>query len=743
MASEPVDDEMLEMFRAESTEHLNELEQALLRLEDEPGDSEAIDSARRQAHNLKGAARILGFQEVEDLAHGIEDILSRFDGEARLEREEVDALFEAMDALERLVDAATGGPPAQPIGLQEVFEDLEAAQEAQPTDAEPQPRPEEPSPRSEREEPADREAPADERPDPLERARAHRIDTIRVDPARLDVLLRRASEMSAAVQTLDAVTEDLERGRESADEISRLVRSELPADTDPAVLQRLRRGTEHLAETLASAVDQVDSETTHLARLADAIEGGIQETRLLPMSMTFDRFARAVRDLARGEDKQVDLEIEGETVRADKRVVEELQGPLMHLIRNAVDHGIESPEERRAAGKDPEGRIRLAAQRTPDSIRVEVEDDGRGIDPDEIRRVAREQDLLPEAELAELGDGEVVDLVFDAGFTTREEVSDVSGRGIGLETVAESVERLQGTVTLDSTAGEGTRVSLEVPVELSTAPVLLVSAGPHTYGVPVEAVQGVLTVGEDDVENPGEAAVLDVEGTLVPVADIHRALELGQAPRDPFEEGARPCLLLGGPEQRQGLLVDSLIGETEVVVEPLGRVLREARSVTGASVLSDGEICVLLDPVELGKAARERGLPVPAEETGEGALRRVLLVEDTELTRRQLQRRLERTGWHVLTAEDGDEALEELKSREVDIVVTDILMPTVDGLELTRRIREDPQLRGIPVVLLSTRDEDKEAHAAMEAGADAFVSKDPFDPRELAETLEELVAWPR
>lgn len=722
MSAGPADDEMLDLFRSESAEQLDELEQALARLASDPRDASAIEAARRQAHNLKGAARILGFDDLETLAHGLEDVLADADDEG-LARVHLDALERGLEGLERLVEAATTEDAEAQVDVDALVDEIQTTGARAAGEGEPQAQP------------ATGEDPSGV--DPLERARRHRIETVRVDPQRLDVLMRRASELSTTAQRLRTLREGLRESRETVDQLAERVRRRLPSGARARVAQGLRRDTETLREAIEDALQTVETDAARLVQLAGVIEDEVQQSRLLPMSRTFDLFARAIRDLAREQGKRVEVELEGEKVRADKRVLEELKDPLMHLVRNAVDHGIEPPEERRDAGKDPVGRVRLAARRTPDSVVVEVEDDGRGIDPDGIRPRAREEGLGSEEELARMSDEEVLDLVFRSGFTTREAVSQVSGRGIGLGTVTESAARLRGSVDLDAEPGQGTRVAIEVPVELSTANVLLVYAGRHTFGLPIEAVRRVSRLGPEDLDRGPAGAAIKVEGRRVPVGDVQTVL--GLAPdREPVAGEGRPCVVLRHRGRMAGLLVDDLRGETELVVEPLSGVLRSVVSVTGASVLADGDVCVVLEPGDLVASVHDLGTP-PAEHPSQEASRRLLLVEDTEVTRRQLERALETEGWEVVTAADGEEGIDRLATSDVDAVVSDILMPNVDGYELARRIRADPSLRSVPIVLVSTEDTEGVRDPEAEA-ADAFVAKDVFDAGELTDTLEELVA---
>lgn len=726
MRDDDLDEEMRELWRTESRDHLQGLEEALLFLEHDPGDEEGLRSAARETHNLKGAARIMGFEAIEELAHASEDVLHEATDRGRLGGPQLEALLEALDALRDLVEAASAGDPASAdVDVEGLVDELAGASADPARDtARAEPRP------------------SEEGSDPLERARAHRIETIRVDPGRLDQLLRRANELTETVGRLDEIGAEVDESRTFVEGLSRTIREELPAGTEAPVSQAMRRDVDRLEARLERLADRLEADSTRLRTLAEAIEDRVQESRLLPMSTTFDLFERGVRDLARSQGKRVDLRIEGETVRADKRVLEQLKDPLMHMIRNAVDHGIEPPEEREAAGKDPVGTVRLAAKRTPETIAVEVEDDGRGIDPDEIRELARERGLVPAAEIDRLGDGEVLDLVFDAGFTTEKGATEVSGRGIGLESVANTIDQLHGSVHLDSTPGEGTRIAVEVPVEISTMNVLLVRLGPNAYAIPVDPIVRVLNVAREDLDASGDVVTVDLDGP-VPVADTARALGLGGPDPAPFEGGSMPCVVVRARGERLGLLVDELLGETEIVVEPLGGVLRRVHAVTGASVLGDGSVCVVLEPVEVAQRVRETGDRLPAGLVGdepEGA--RVLVVEDAERERRRLRRRLEAAGFEVVEAERGGDGLARLEREPVDAVVADASAPDLDGIDLARRIREDPDREEMPVVIVASGENAGEdgTQRALSAGADAFIPTDAVDRRELVATLEELIA---
>ncbi|MBI3581855.1 MAG: response regulator [Nitrospinae bacterium] len=476
--------------------------------------------------------------------------------------------------------------------------------------------------------------------------------------------------------------------------------------------------------------------------IAGALDGGIREARLVPFSALFNLFPRMVRDLARDRSKVVELEIAGGDAKADKRIIEEMKDPLMHLIRNSIDHGLETPEERERAGKPRAGKIRLSAFRTEANIVVEVADDGRGLDVEAIKKTAVKRKMLSEKELEATPPREIENLVFAHGFSTSAFVTDVSGRGIGLDVVRANVEALKGSVQAESKPGVSCVFRVKLPVTLTTARVLLVEAGGGAYAIPMEYVDAALRVAPGDVFHlEGKPAIAPEHRGAVWVAELSDVLGLpkdGEGARPPA--AWRPCVILAVGEDKFGVFVDDLLDEQEVVLKVKSGVLKRVRNVSDATILADGEICSVLNPNDMLRTIRKQSATAgpPVGKKPEERKRSVLLVEDSITTRTQEKRILEGGGYEVVTAVNGVDALEKLSRRSFDAVVSDVIMPEMDGLALTTRIRGDKRNKDLPVILVTTLASDEDKKRGLEAGANAYIPKPSFDQKILLETLERL-----
>jgi two-component system chemotaxis sensor kinase CheA len=478
-------------------------------------------------------------------------------------------------------------------------------------------------------------------------------------------------------------------------------------------------------------------DNARLEDVAERIDRGVRAMRMLPLATILNLFPRMVRDISREQGKDVELVVEGGEIEADKHILEKIKDPLMHLVRNAVDHGIESPEARERDGKSRLGTIWLKCRQGPTHIVIEVQDDGGGLDAEAIKRVAAKRKLCREEELAAMTLQQVHGLVFVSGFSTRPFVTDISGRGVGLDVVRANVEELKGKVEVESSPSSGSLFRLRLPVTLATSRILLAAVGGRTYGLPVDAVQTSLRVDRGALFTVEGRSTLVLQEEAVSVAPLAELLEL--PPGSPAE---RPvCVVLGSGADRLGVLVDDVVGEQEVVVKPAGALLKRVRNVSGAAILGSGEICIILSAPDLIRSVRKRGRALPREEGAPEAQRKpvVLLVEDSITTRTQEKRILESAGYEVVAAVDGVEAWEKLGSQSFDAVVSDIEMPHLDGFALTEKIRQEKRHLDLPVILVSTLAGAEDKRKGMEAGANAFLVKSAFDQTVLIETLKRLI----
>ena len=712
------------LFKAESEEHLQHLDDALLWLEHTPGDQARLEEAFREAHSLKGAARMLGLGSVQILAHQIEDTLNGLRNGGSLDAATRTAMVRDLAELRRRVAAALGEAPApRPETVTASAPRPETVTASAHADAAPaipavSAHPQETAP-----------------PDPPATSTYH-IDSVRVDTRRLDALLIQSAElavsqtrMAARLEEMDSLMELLEAAVRTYGEAAL-----------PAWLSRLETALVHLRDDHAQ-------DCTRLENLGNAIQDGVRRMRLLPLANLFRLFPRLVHDLAEAQGKAVELVMDGEDTKADKRILEEMKDVLMHMLRNAVDHGIESPDERRRTGKRETGRLRVAARQHAGHISIEISDDGRGLDETALRQAALSRGLVTPEVLASMAPGQVHDLIFAPGLSTTTFVTDVSGRGVGMDVVRTNVARLKGSIELESHPGQGTRFHLRLPVSLATQRILLVKAGGYSYGLPAQTVLACRNLGPGALfKLEGRPATLHQERP-VSVAPLASLLALTPLETGPHDDLSQPCVLLRQGETVYGVLVDEVVDELEVVSKPLGGPAGRVRNVSGATLLNSGEVCILLDPMDLLTSMAQTGVPIAAPtqrgaevlDQAAQARKRILLAEDSITTRAQETRILEAAGYEVVATANGLDALRALGTQAFDAVVSDINMPHMDGLELASRIRRMTRHADLPIVLVTYLATDEDKKRGLEVGANAYITKAEFDQRLLLECLERLI----
>ena len=699
------------MFAEEAEGRLATLSELLLELERNGDDQDLLSSVFREAHTLKGAAAVVGLADVLRVAHAMEEVLEGLRrGHRSATPATVDALLGAVDGMRELVPAVLTGHDraAQADHLVATLQD--------PPPGAPPPDPEPPDPETlAAPEPAPDPAPPAQLP-AQSPVRRERRETIRLRVERLDDLVRLVGEASAA-----------------ALRVGRLVTDQL--GVEPAGIPELHE----------------------LSRILEGLQERTLQARMVPFGTIAEPLRRAARDLARSLGKAVELELRGQETELDRGVLEQVADPLLHLVRNAIDHGIEPPEARLAAGKPRYGTVRVHATQLGSEVVVTVADDGRGIDLARVRQRAGEAGDA----LDGMGDDEAIYAIFRSGLSTAAAVSEVSGRGVGLDVVRASLASVRGRVEVHSEPGSGSEFRLSVPITLAVLPCLLVEAAGRRLGIPMHSVVSAEAAGwsEDHVEGQ---VVIRVRDTILPVSDLAATLGV-TAGQGEASASDSPAVVLASMTRRHAFRVDALLGQRNLVVKDLGRLLPRLALLAGASLEPDGSILLVLDVSGLvdrarwarsaagpgrsgdgsgpsggagraaGGASRASALPSPAGPAS------VLVVDDTAVVRELERSILEGAGYRVLTAADGRMALAALADTPADLVVTDVEMPNCDGLELTRAIRAQPGLAGLPVVVVTSRSSEADRRLAMEAGADAYLVKGDLDQRTLLEVVGRLL----
>lgn len=747
---------LLATFRIEADEHLMAMSSSLLALEKAPPGTrraELVETAFREAHSLKGAARAVHLLEIESACQALETVFAAMKGGAEASGPLLDLLHQVLKALGALLaaDLSDAGKAAL-AGLVRQFDAL--MNRPAPTRAAP------------------------DSPDVLTRpavaaaaetglvaaSPGPTFSTVRIAAAKLDAVMRQVEELfgarlasaerAHALREIDVTlaARNKERTQTQAG-LQRLERAMRRADggTSDDGRHVLRRLIEHLetgnlvARTLEDRVSGIAraaaADHRALTSMVDNLVHSVRDMQLLPIAALLDSLPAMARELARDQGKQVEVSVQGGEVQIDRRILEQLKGPLIHLLRNSVDHGIETAEVRSQCGKPPYGSIAItAAQKDGGKIELTVADDGAGIDAGRVRTSAARLGATTAEQLRQLGEDEVLALVFRSGVSTSRIITDLSGRGLGLTIVREKIAGLGGHVDLHTRHGTGTTFRITIPLTLATFRGILVRAGGRLFAIPASSVERVARASAADVRTIENRETMLLGGRAVSLVRLTDVLELAR-------EGETPdtvlAVVIGTYPERIAFRVDAVVGEQEVLVKTLGPQLTRVRNVAGASVLGSGEVVPVLNVADLMHSAIQCAARMPAPVAAAGPSdareRAILVVEDSITSRSLLRSILASAGYRVNTAVDGVDALAVLDTDTFDLVVTDVEMPRMNGFDLTARIRSDSNLSELPVVLLTALEQREHRERGVEVGANAYIVKSHFDQSDLLQVVRQLI----
>lgn len=721
---------LLESFRIEARERLIVLADGLASWHEAAADRKSIESVYREVHSLKGAARAVGLQPLEQLCHAWENLL----GAVRNEKLQLSATL--IELCRRVLSAVQKLSTAQPLEAEErhqLIETLEAVGRGETVHL--------------------KEAA------PVRTQQTTDSGMVRVSANNLDALLfhgeallQHKLEAQALSQSLreHALAFDAQRNRSFLGHHSwKQLRDELESlplqnqDTLKSLFDYLDWSQGQFDRRHFEAIN-LHKAGRHLAlgmsQLTDAHAEDMLAVLLLPVGTLIEGVPAMVQDLARQAGKRVELQMHSATLQVDKRILDELRTPLTHLLRNAIDHGIEAPDQREAFGKSPVGQLQIELrQESADWFLLSVRDDGSGIDIPQLKARAIGAGLLDEAEATQLNESEARKLVFASGLSTASMITDLSGRGLGMAIVQDAVERIGGHVELESTPGHGTCFRLYLPLTLSAFRAVIVRNAERLFAIPALAVERCLRLPPSAVRMLENRPSLVWEERVLPVwplADI-----LGLASVEPGA-GELTLLLLHVRGERFVLLVDELLGDQEITVKSLGLQLQKVRNLMGATVLGDGRLVPILEPVDLFQSALATNVSSLTRQESEGSTtraQRLLIAEDSFTSRGLLKAILEAAGYQVATANDGLEAWSALKQEKYDLLVSDVEMPRMDGFTLTDRIRADRELAQLPVILVTALESPEDRAKGLDAGANAYLVKSGFAQDNLLDAIRRLI----
>ncbi|MGQ7913212.1 hybrid sensor histidine kinase/response regulator [Pseudomonas sp. CXZ-8] len=751
------DASLLELFSLEADAQTQVLSAGLLALERNPTQADQLEACMRAAHSLKGAARIVGVDAGVSVAHVMEDCLvSAQEARLYLQPEHIDALLQGTDLLMRIATPGNDVSPADIAAYVALMERLldpsqPSAKIAAPSEPAPPPMPvvetlppePEPAPPAVSE-PARQGKRMTEGGERVLRVTAERLNSLLDLSSKSLVETQRLKPYLASLQRLKRIQSQGVRALDSLDGQLKSLSLNLEAQEALADTRRLLSEAQAL---LAEKTAELDEFGWQAGQRAQVLYDTALACRMRPFADVLTGQARMVRDLGRTLGKRVRLEIEGEKTQVDRDVLEKLEAPLTHLLRNAVDHGIEMPEQRVLAGKPAEGLIRLRASHQAGLLVLELSDDGNGVDLERLRGSIVDRHLSPLETALRLSEEELLTFLFLPGFSLRDKVTEVSGRGVGLDAVQHMVRQLRGAVVLEQTAGQGSRFHLEVPLTLSVVRSLVVEVGEEAYAFPLAHIERMCDLAPDDIVQLEGRQHFWHEGRHV---GLVAASQLLQRPPGQNNDETLKVVVIRERDAVYGIAVERFIGERTLVVLPLDDRLGKVQDISAGALLDDGSVVLIVDVEDMLRSVdkllntgRLERIARRSQQATEAPRKRVLVVDDS-LTVRELQRKLLlNRGYEVAVAVDGMDGWNALRSEDFDLLITDIDMPRMDGIELVTLLRRDTRLQSLPVMVVSYKDREEDRRRGLDAGADYYLAKASFHDDALLDAVVELIGGAR
>ena len=765
--------EIMEDFLIEAFELIEQIDHDLVELEANPEDLELLNRIFRVAHTVKGSSSFLNFDVLTELTHHMEDVLNKArKGELKITPDIMDVVLESVDMMKGLLESIrdNGSDVAAGIDIKNICASLTQISEGEAPSAAPAPEPvKEPEP----------VAPAEEAAPEVSDAELSKLSDSEVE-AEIERLLkvrkaedqaRRASkgiapkspeEIAPAASAAPAPAPKPAPSRErDADKKVPAASNSSAVAQEQTIRVEVKR-LDHLMNLIGELVlgknrllkiyddveeryegekflEELNQVVSSLSLVTTDIQLAVMKTRMLPIAKVFNKFPRMIRDLSRELGKQIDLEISGEETELDKSIVEEIGDPLVHIIRNSCDHGIEDPETRKAMGKPEKGLVQLKAYNEGNHIVVEIVDDGKGLDADMLKAKSIEKGIITEREADAMSEKEAFGLIFKPGFSTAAKVTNVSGRGVGMDVVKTNIEKLNGIIDIESEVGKGTVMKLKIPLTLAIIQSLLVGTQEEFYAIPLASVLETVRVPIDDIYTIDGKNVLRLRDEVLSLVRLSDVFGVNKV----FDGGDQTyVVIIGVAEAKLGIIVDTLVGQEEIVIKSMGDYLQNIPGIAGATIRGDGRVTLIIDVGAMMEMAKDIKVNIRAEMEDSTKAKekpsdyKVLIVDDSKMDRTIMQKSLEPIGVTIIEATNGVEALNIIKSGEhaFDAVLIDIEMPRMDGYTLAGEIRKYSKYRTLPLIAVTSRTSKTDRLRGVEVGMTEYITK-PYS----SEYLENVV----
>lgn len=779
--------EILEDFLVEAFELIEQIDHDLIELEARPDDLELLNSIFRVAHTVKGSSSFLNFDVLTKLTHKMEDVLNKArHGELQITPDIMDVVLESVDKMKTLLNCIrdNGNDTAIGMDIEPICARLAAVADGTAVQNSVSPTPEQSTPQAATPEQAAPSEPAQTAP---AQAAPEQAAPSMANQPEIDVNSLSDAEVEAEIERLLKI-------RKAEDTARRAQKAQNPATPSPApkpapkpatpppaakkvpaagganspaaMEQTIRVEVKRLDQLMNLSgelvlsknrlltiydelqerydgeqfLDKLNQVANSLSIITTDIQLAVMKTRMQPVSKVFSKFPRIVRDLSRELGKQIELEISGEETELDKSIIEEIGDPIMHMIRNSCDHGVEDPAARVAAGKSEKGVVQLKAYNEGNHIIIEIADDGKGMDPDMLKVKCIEKNLITEKEADQMSDKEAFALIFKPGFSTAQKVTSVSGRGVGMDVVKTNIEKLNGIIEIDSEPGKGSVFKLKIPLTLAIMQSLLVGAQEEYYAIPLASVMETIRVPIESIytiEGKNVLRLRDEVISLVRLADVFNVKQVFESDSQAY------VVIIGVAEAKLGVIIDTLVGQEEIVIKSMGDYLQNIPGIAGATIRGDGRVTLIVDVSSMMNLARQIKTDIKAQIESEAKKAKekpsdynVLIVDDSKMDRTLMQKALEPLGVSVFEATNGVEALDILKTKDKDIdaMLIDIEMPKMDGYTLAGEIRKYSKYRNLPLIAVTSRTSKTDRLRGVEVGMTEYITK-PYSP----EYLENVV----
>ena len=772
--------EIMEDFLIEAFELIEQIDHDLVELEANPEDLELLNRIFRVAHTVKGSSSFLNFDVLTELTHHMEDVLNKArKGELKITPDIMDVVLESVDMMKGLLESIrdNGSDAAAGIDIKNICVRLTQISEGEAPSAAAEAPAAAPAPEPVKEpEPA---TPAEEAAPEVSDAELSKLSDSEVE-AEIERLLkvrkaedqaRRASkgiapkspeEIAPAASAAPAPAPKPAPSRErDADKKVPAASSSSAVAQEQTIRVEVKR-LDHLMNLIGELVlgknrllkiyddveeryegekflEELNQVVSSLSLVTTDIQLAVMKTRMLPIAKVFNKFPRMIRDLSRELGKQIDLEISGEETELDKSIVEEIGDPLVHIIRNSCDHGIEDPETRKAMGKPEKGLVQLKAYNEGNHIVVEIVDDGKGLDADMLKAKSIEKGIITEREADAMSEKEAFGLIFKPGFSTAAKVTNVSGRGVGMDVVKTNIEKLNGIIDIESEVGKGTVMKLKIPLTLAIIQSLLVGTQEEFYAIPLASVLETVRVPIDDIYTIDGKNVLRLRDEVLSLVRLSDVFGVNKV----FDGGDQTyVVIIGVAEAKLGIIVDTLVGQEEIVIKSMGDYLQNIPGIAGATIRGDGRVTLIIDVGAMMEMAKDIKVNIRAEMEDSTKAKekpsdyKVLIVDDSKMDRTIMQKSLEPIGVTIIEATNGVEALNIIKSGEhaFDAVLIDIEMPRMDGYTLAGEIRKYSKYRTLPLIAVTSRTSKTDRLRGVEVGMTEYITK-PYS----SEYLENVV----